>query len=404
MTCPMETLENRTLLSGVVRVLAADGGATIHQADPLGALDGTTVVHDALSGGEKSDVFGFSVGSKGNVSVFLSGLKSNGNIRLFDARGNRITYSSRAKTRSEMMYRTLAPGSYTVSVDRAKNAKDTPFTLTVQADLNYENVNVDGRTFSLGLTRADGTAAPIVADRDTWVLIHGWGSAPRHMQRLATAIDAFDSKDQVLQLDWSSAASASTDKGTVAGRVPDVAAWAARKLAGWGITGDRINLVGHSFGGYMTDEIAKRVAGGVHRVIALDPAIPDASGIDYAAHADFSLAVVTSAYANGGAAATADETVRLNAGNWNSIDTHSKIRDVFASILERGNSSDPDEISSIFSVEHIFDDSARPFADDGAGGSYEAILTTRDLGGGRYAPSGLVYRDAFSGAAVSLSE
>jgi pimeloyl-ACP methyl ester carboxylesterase len=400
----IEQLEQRTLLSGVARVIAADGGSSIHRADPIGPVDGVTVIHDSLSRGESSDVFAFSVGGKGNVGVFLSGLKANGNIRLFDAAGKRISYSAHAKTRTESIYRTLAPGNYKVSVDRAKRAANTPFTLTVQADLNYESVNLDGRTFNLGITRADGAATPIVAGRDTWVLIHGWGSAPRHMQRLAAAIDAFSPTDQVLELDWSAAASASTDKSTVANRVPDVAAWAADKLADWGITGDHLNLVGHSFGGYMTDEIAQRMPGGVHRVIALDPAIPNAAGIDYAGHADFSLAVVTSSLANGAAAATADETIRLNSGDWNSVNTHSNIRDVFASLLERGNSSRPDAISSIFSVEHIFDDSPRPFEDNGVGGSYEAILTTRNLGGGKYAPTSLAYRDAFSGSPVTLSE
>jgi pimeloyl-ACP methyl ester carboxylesterase len=185
-----------------------------------------------------------------------------------------------------------------VGADRGKRAADTPYMLRLQADLNYEGVDIGGTSYTLGLTRADRSSAPILSDAETWVVIHGWLGSPKDIHSLAGAIDAASKHVQVLELDWSEVAD-NSDAVTVVFDVPDVGAWAARKLTSWGISGANINLVGHSYGGYMTDQIAKNVSGGVDRIVALDPATAalggiDFSGTNYAAHSQYSLAFIGS--------------------------------------------------------------------------------------------------------------
>jgi pimeloyl-ACP methyl ester carboxylesterase len=123
--------------------------------------------------------------------------------------------------------------------------------------------------------------------KQTWIVIHGRKSSSintsgGNIPRLAQAIASQQKDDQVLVLDWSDAA-----------RDPDlpdyhafshedwiepVAEWAATALTTYGFSGSSLNLVGHSWGGSMTDEIAKRVPGGVNTIVALDPA--ENGGID----------------------------------------------------------------------------------------------------------------------------
>ena len=65
---------------------------------------------------------------------------------------------------------------------------NTSYALTMQADLNYETVAIDGKSYDIGLQRADGSSAAIAADKETWVVIHGWQSSPKAIHRVAAAI------------------------------------------------------------------------------------------------------------------------------------------------------------------------------------------------------------------------
>jgi pimeloyl-ACP methyl ester carboxylesterase len=380
---PIESLEPRLVLS--TPTLTLDGGDTFATATNLGRTAGALVVQNALSPSESSDFYSFSVRSKGNVNLTLSGLSANANLRLFNASGKLLNNAARKGTRSESVSRTLDAGLYTIAIDRGRDAADTAYSLTLQADLNYSRVSIDGQAYTVALTRADGASAPIEPDRETWVVIHGWQGAPDSVHRLATAVDAASRYNQVLELDWSSIA-ADPNVTTVALNVSQVAAYAATQLSAWGIPNLNINLIGHSFGGYMTDEIARRIAGGVNRIVALDPASPEVAGIDisnteFASHSRASVAFLGSDYASPVAAKTADETIRLDVGRWSTFAAHGNVRDVFTLMTERNNTSGADPISRLFSLTAITQSPGHRFANNGQGDGFDALLTGRQSKG-----------------------
>ena len=388
----LEPLESRRLLSSVT--LSLDGGNAFAGATALGKVGGVVSIHDSLSGSEFSDFFSFAVRSSGNVNLTLGGLIANANLRLFDARGHLLAWSARTGPRGEAISRTLKRGTYALSVDRGRRAADTPYSLTLQADLNYEAVDLGGTNFTLAIVRDDGSTAPIRTDQETWVMIHGWLGSPAAMHPIGQAIDAASRHNQVLEVDWSAAA-ADANPVTVITRVPDVAAFVARKLTDWGIPHTSINLVGHSYGGYMSDQVAKRISGGVDRIVALDPATlalggVDFAGTDFAAHSRFSLALVGSDYATASAATTADETINVNVGNRSSLATHGAVRDLFAGIT-RLNNGTPDAISALFSLRAI-ETGSQPFLRDGMGSGDEADLTGHIVRG-QWLPRVITYVD-----------
>ena len=390
-----ETLEDRLVMS--VPVVGSDGSETFAAAPSVGKLNGAVLVKNALSGGESSDFYQFTLRSEGNVNLTLGSLSANANLRLFDADGRQLAISGRTKTRDDWISRTLGRGTYTVSVDRGKAAANTSYALTMQADLNYETVAIDGKSYDIGLQRADGSSAAIAADKETWVVIHGWQSSPRAIHRVAAAIQAASSRVQVLELDWSEAA-ADLNAAAVALRVADVGAFVAKKLAGWGIAGANINLVGHSFGGYMTDEIARRVSGGVNRLVALDAAAPVVAGIDisntnFAAHSKYSIAFVGSNYAQLSVARTADETITLDVGKWTKFASHTNVRELFATMVEQNNGRHSDAISQVFSLKAIGWGAARGFRHDGLPNGYEANLVGQDVDGVWY-PATLSWKNS----------
>src|SRR3954468_758116 len=147
-----EALENRRLLSVM---LTGDGGETFAAASPLGKLQGATTINNRLAAGENDEFYSFTVRSRGNVYVSLGGLQANANIRLFDADGRLLGFSGRPHARFEAIARTLKRGTYMVSVDRARRAADTPYSLGIQADMNVETVAIDGGTYTLAINRED---------------------------------------------------------------------------------------------------------------------------------------------------------------------------------------------------------------------------------------------------------
>lgn len=390
----IEPLEGRMMLTTV----GLDGGQSFATATSLGKLANQVVVNNTLSAGESADYFRFSVRSLGNVNLTLTGLSANANLRLLDANGEQVRLSARGGTRGEWISRALGRGDYVVSVERASGVANTNYSLALQADLNWQTVPIDGQDYSIGLVRADGTSAPISTAKNTWVVIHGWLGNLSASNRLADAIDGASRRDQVLQLDWSSAA-ADLNVATVALRVADVGAYVASKLSAWGLAGSKINLVGHSLGGGMTDQIARRISGGVHTIVALDPATVslggiDFSGTDFAGHSQRSLAFIGSNYATASAAKTADTAVLLDVGPFDSLVTHDRVREIFTTMTVQNNSGRPDPITRMLSLSNI----ARglPFARDAAGDGYEALLT------GNTSPHTLSYFNAVTTRRVRI--
>jgi pimeloyl-ACP methyl ester carboxylesterase len=396
-------LESRLLLSATP-TLSLDGAGTFRRAAPLGRVSGVLTLNNALTKHEASDFFSFSVRSQGNVNLTLAGLAANANLRLFNADGRQLARSARTRARNDWISRTLSKGTYTISIDRGKRAANTAYSLTLQADLNHQTVNINGTDYKLAVVRADGSSAPINPAAETWLVIHGWLSTPKATASVASAIDAASRHVQVLQVDWSAAADDSNALAVIS-RVKGVAAFVAAKLTDWNIPGSRLNLVGHSFGGYMTDQIAKRISGGVDRLVALDPATPalgniDFSGTDYAAHSKHSVAFVGSSVATLPAAETADVLVKVNVGPWTDFASHAKVRELFAGITRQNNSKHPGPISPLFSLKALGRPS--PFATNTIDNTYEASLIAT-ASGDTWIPKSLTYTNAATHHPVTLT-
>jgi pimeloyl-ACP methyl ester carboxylesterase/LysM repeat protein len=124
------------------------------------------------------------------------------------------------------------------------------------------------------------SAQKIEGDKETVIVIHGWQGSDQSSQIEKLAKEASESDGvQVLALDWRSIARAGLDGSdylppyNTAKWIAPVAQWAKDRLVELGIAPDRLTLVGHSLGTYVSAEIARKF-GQVKNLVALDPAFP----------------------------------------------------------------------------------------------------------------------------------
>jgi pimeloyl-ACP methyl ester carboxylesterase len=140
------------------------------------------------------------------------------------------------------------------------------------------------------IVRLDGESGAIDPSRETWLIVHGWRSSPSNFAGLAAAINASDNyaSDQILAIDWTESAQTSiTNPFSAEAAIPDVAEYAADRLTQLGFDGSELNIIGHSFGAYIGNETAKRMASPVNSVVGLDPASNVFGGYDSEEDADF---------------------------------------------------------------------------------------------------------------------
>jgi pimeloyl-ACP methyl ester carboxylesterase len=304
--------------------------------------------------------------------------------------GERVANSRKSGTLAETISTNLEePGTYYIQVYPGTFDVNTNYDLKVAADRNWGTISGtlnSGQTQShpLGIERVDnngrGSSQPIESGRETWLVIHGFNGKPSEgeIPGLAKATDG--SEDQVITLDWSSAAATTNpfsflsflDISTVSiatSWITTVADWAAQKLIELGFTNNegrstnnlKLNLVGHSLGTYVAAEIAKRIPGGVDRIVALDPAkeFPggyDTSTIDFSANSQFSWGFYGSAAGSEERAATADESWSIGFGGvplWSTNDNHGRVVNVFASMVEQVKNNPNHPISQYFDLSKM---------------------------------------------------
>jgi pimeloyl-ACP methyl ester carboxylesterase len=162
--------------------------------------------------------------------------------------------------------------------------------ITVAQSVGGISGAVDGRT--VNLSRYDDPSADLVANIDTWVVVHGWqlsqGDGTYFLNKVAPEIVENFPAHQILFLNWSDAAD-NVLPSIVEGRIEAIADWTATQLRSIGFTNDNaddyLHFVGHSFGTYVSTEIAESF-GRVDSILAFDPAADilggsyDADGID----------------------------------------------------------------------------------------------------------------------------
>lgn len=227
--------------------------------------------------------------------------------------------------------------------------------------------------------------------RTTWLVIHGrLGAASQPIyQDMATAIDGFSPADQVLLLDWETAATGWWDGES---RIEPVGRWAAVALDEYGFAAENLNLVGYSWGTYVADELAEELAARqsqvVNSLILLDPAtnVPfnaydpnQAATVNFAAHSRFSQAFHSGGFEGSATSPkTADESFVLVGSD------HYMIRDQFIRILDTNHAGEFQ--NGWFSLERVRNGGvpsapwlANSLADSGdltvnASGGYEAVI------------------------------
>src|SRR6267142_2180228 len=330
-------LEPRLLLSGI-SPSDLDPDDQISEAIALGALTQTRSTTNQIDTSTDVDLFSFSVAAGQKISFDIDPPPTSAAVdsllRLFDSAGNQLAQNDNAPAPGEspslesfLSYIFPAAGTYYVGVSGNLNNTfnpltgdgDTPgptgpYTLILSPGLTGTisgNVGNGNETYIVDIFR-HGSANPqpitINPTQQTWIVIHGRSSsrysAPTpNIPRLATAIQNLRPNDQVLTLDWSGPATAKSGLLFLEEDwIQPVAAWAASALLASGFAASNINLIGHSWGGNMTDELAERL-GGVNTIVAIDPA-KDGGGtynpnanfgtptaeIDFARHSSFSWA------------------------------------------------------------------------------------------------------------------
>lgn len=389
-TVSIEPLEPRTFLS-------------VAPAHNLGVISAPQTVSGYISPKNATQSYRLSNAAAGNFNLTLSGLSADADVQLLDRRGNVLATSDKASNRTERISLSLKAGIYFVNVFAGvKNAR-TNFTLRLQADQNWFYAYRGSQREPIALLPADGSTRAIDPSRETWIVIHGMRATPDmySIPRLAAAIDRISKSDQVLVLDWSSAA-ASFSLSITYGWSQSIGLAAAQLLSRWGIPGARVNLVGQSMGGYICDTLAANVPGGVDRIIALDPATdPADTNMNYANHSQSSLALIGSSLSTPASAATADEAFRVNVGAYNSTDAHLAVADLFASMVISNNSARPDRISRLFSATQIDPNATHPWTTDAYPGGFDGTIAGT-LWSGHWYPRTLTYKSAATGQAVSI--
>jgi pimeloyl-ACP methyl ester carboxylesterase len=244
--------------------------------------------------------------------------------------------------------------------------------ITAASSWQGELRNRFGASFELSIQSVDG--APIDSSLPTWLVAHGFSSEPSTLTNVITAVQRRlatlpgNNAFQILTLDWSSGA---RNPLTIEDLVPRVAEWVFNQLSSYDFKGSSLNLIGHSFGSYIADEVAELFWKGdskVNSLVALDPAaeIPlvgsyDASdSVNFARHSRWSWSFIDGATVdlnNAATAATAHEAFVLeDVGSWDPMSSHREVRNVFANLVDRGYRD--------FQIAELLDDQPGPWQEN----------------------------------------
>lgn len=349
----------------------------------------------------------FETADAGEISVNLLGLGSlDPLIRLFDANGVELARSDSvtdpAATRwnpSSFFQRLTVPkaGTYHLAVSARGNGSYSLFKNegvspgpsfgrydlslargihgVVQSPLRLEDgFTITNRPVDLLRFR---TVAASPAPPATWLLIPGWQGAPSQTAVLdfATNLARLRPDDAVLLLDWAQiAGSSGEDPFSPAAAIRPIAGWAAAALAQLGVRGTNLNIVGHSFGAYIADEIAQRIPGGVNALVALDPSAnvapvqfdPIKNGeINFRRDSRISWSIHASAFGSEATPTTAREAFLLDTGT----NAPAVSSDLFTLLKDMMNGGypwyyDPLRRSNLFVPDRLVDAMPGPFAPD----------------------------------------
>ncbi|HEV8605566.1 MAG TPA: DVUA0089 family protein [Tepidisphaeraceae bacterium] len=434
----LHPLEPRLLLS-TINPTDLDPDDQISEAANLGALTQSRSAQNQIDSSTDVDLFSFTVSANQKISFDIDPTPAaqpvDSLLRLFDQNGNQLAANDNspapgesASLESFLSYTFPTAGTYYIAVSSSANNTydpltggfDTPgptgpYTLILSPGLTGTisgNVGNGNETYLVDLLHLGSNPPPITTNpsQQTWIIIHGrsssrYSSPTPNIPRLAAAILVQRPNDQVLTLDWSGPATAQSGLFfREEDWIQPVAAWAASALLAYGFNAQNINLIGHSWGGNMTDELAERL-GSVNTIVAIDPA-KDGGGnynpnanfgtpaaqINFAAHSGFSWAfysrdggVLGITAGNEQTPTSADEAIVVTNSE------HSKLVNLISFMLENPTVG----VARFFKLARLLNHQTGPWVPDrydyhaaAAAGGYEAVISAA---AGGESPSSLAY-------------
>lgn len=293
----------------------------------LGAMNQTRTGLGQIASPTDVDIFSFTVAAGQRISFDIdqTSLGFNSYIRLFNSSGAQLAANDNAHgpgpeeistENSYLDFTFSSAGTYYLGVSGAGNTNYNAVTGTGDSNGSTGNYVLVVSPGLAGTVRRVGNTTDYPVDilplngkaidptKRTWLVTHGWNSARTEPNIVAAASNLAIRYpgDQILTLDWSAAASrTSVFDGSAEDAIKSVGVFAADALLQRGFTGDKLNLIGHSWGSYVSDELAERMPGGVNTIVAIDPGedhptdvntyFPHSAGeVSFAAHSVFSWA------------------------------------------------------------------------------------------------------------------
>lgn len=397
----------------------------ISDAMSVGAMGQTMPKEGVIDSPTDADMYAIVVqaGQRISFDIDITSRGFDSYLCLFDANGTRLAANDNASGPGETIgldsyleYTFNSSGTFFLGVSGHGNANYNAISGAGDSDGSTGSYTLvfspglagtirrpgDPNDYRVNLLRFGQVPSAILSHQRTWLVIHGWRSSRSepNISDLANSLSHARPGDQILTLDWSEAADTLiTNPFDAEDSIVPVAEWAAAVLANYGFSGMNLNIVGHSFGSYVADEIAERMPGSiVNTIVGLDPAedIPFADAgydpnvsVDFGLHSTFSWAFYSSATSANVLLGLADG----NEGNEQTPTTadeafvvkntsHGDLVVLFAAML--WNPLNP--LNQLFSLNLLLAGVPGPWVPDQwgsngtPGGRYEAVITAEPSG------------------------
>jgi trimeric autotransporter adhesin len=148
---PIEFNETNYRLTLRADPVVDGAGNTPATAKNIGVLSGTRIFQELVSPTDIHDYYRFSISQNSNFNLSLTGLNADANVRIFNATGQAIAYSTSTGVNSEFINRALAPGIYYANIYNASTFSNYKLTLSAVPFLADNAGNVLARAKNLGL-------------------------------------------------------------------------------------------------------------------------------------------------------------------------------------------------------------------------------------------------------------
>ena len=162
-------------------------------------------------------------------------------------------------------------------------SRETRYFKVVFADTTSGPAKFSVRFHSARLAQADGSPVTQLDPKsNVWIILHDRDGGQQTLAALHNALSKARRADQVVTLDWASAATTKPDWKQAASNAAyfrNIGQNLALLLKQKGFQREQVNLVGHGWGAIVAHETASRL-GGCNHIIALDPTVRGAGAFD----------------------------------------------------------------------------------------------------------------------------